>query len=130
VDLRRLADERFGVLAQQGEQLAADVQEHNVAIEQDLEAEAPDPGEFDWPDPPEGWDDPLLDTSREYVEQVDRYKEHQGKKTARKARVFKAQLSLVCTVCGTTFNAYRRDARVCSDARNGRAQRDKRARHP
>jgi hypothetical protein len=98
-DLRRLADERFGELARQGEQLAADVHAHNVEVEQDLEAEAPDPGEFDWPDPPDGWEDPLLDTTRDYVEQVDRYKEHQGKRTARMA----PPDPIVCIFCGTSF---------------------------
>ena len=29
-------------------------------------------------------DDPLFDSTREYVEQVDRYKEHQGKPIARR----------------------------------------------
>ena len=31
-------------------------------------------------------DDPLFNSTREYVEQVDRYKEHQGRPIARRAR--------------------------------------------
>jgi hypothetical protein len=115
-DLRRLADERFAELARQGEQLAADVHAHNVSIEQDLEAEAPDPGDFDWPDPPEGWDDPLFDTSREYVEQIDRYKEHQGKRIDRKPRTVKKLYDLICAMCGAEFEAKRPDAKFCSGA--------------
>ena len=77
VDLRRLADERFAALAQQSEQLATDVNTHAAEMEQDLAAEAPDAlHEFQWPEPPEGWDDPLLDCTRDYVEQVDRFKAH------------------------------------------------------
>lgn len=43
---------------------------------------APDPELFDWPEPAEAeqWDDdPLYDSTRGYVEQVDRFREHQGK---------------------------------------------------
>ena len=117
-DLRRLANERFAGLARQGEQLAADVNAHNAEIGQDLYAEAPHPGEFDWPAPPEGWDDPLLDSTREYVEQIDRYKNHQGKRIDRKPRVVTKQHSLVCTICGAAFKAKRENAKFCSRACN------------
>jgi hypothetical protein len=43
---------------------------------------APDPELFDWPEPTEAeeWDDdPLYDSTRGYVEQVDRFREFQGK---------------------------------------------------
>jgi hypothetical protein len=54
----------------------------------ELEAEAPDPDLVDWPEPDEGDedDDPLFDSTRDYVEQIDRFKRHQGKRTARKTR--------------------------------------------
>jgi hypothetical protein len=86
--------------------------DRNDAIVEDLEAEAPDADDFEWPEPTEGWGDPLLDSTREYVEQVGRYKEHQGKQTARKANTF------CCAVCGATFKAYRGDAKYCSAACN------------
>jgi hypothetical protein len=38
---------------------------------------------------PDGSDedpDPLFDSTRDYVEQIDRFKEHQGKRTERKQR--------------------------------------------
>ena len=52
-------------------------------IEKDLEAEAPDVDAYDWPEPDDGDedDDPLFDSTRDFIEQTDRYKEHQGKPT-------------------------------------------------
>ncbi len=42
---------------------------------------APNPDELDWPNPAEGDGDdgPLYDSTRDYLEQVDRFREHQGK---------------------------------------------------
>jgi hypothetical protein len=53
-----------------------------------LEARAPDPDAIDWPEPEpaDEDDDPLFDSTRDYVEQIDRYKEHQQKPTERRAR--------------------------------------------
>ena len=80
-------------------------------IEQDLEANAPDINNFDWPEAAEGDedDDPMFDSTRDYVEQIDRYKEHQGKAVERKTT------EMVCTNCGETFNAYREDMKFCSN---------------
>ena len=57
-------------------------------IAEELEAEAPDPELVDWPAPEEGDedDDPLFDSTRGYVEQIDRFKRHQGKSSTRKTR--------------------------------------------
>jgi hypothetical protein len=57
-------------------------------IVEELRVEAPDPELVDWPEPDEGNedDDPLFDSTRDYIEQIDRFKRHQGKRTARKAR--------------------------------------------
>jgi hypothetical protein len=110
-DLRILADERFAGLAQQGEQLAADVNAHIAEIEQDLESEAPDADDFEWPELPEGWTDPLLDCTRDYVSQVNRFKSHQGKLTQRKEM---ENTAFVCTVCGTAFTAAMPWAKYCS----------------
>jgi hypothetical protein len=120
-DLRRLADERFGALARQGEQVAADVNAHIAEIEQDLVDAAPDADEFNWPEPPDGWEDPLLDTTRGYVEQVDRYKEHQGKRVIRKAPT----APVVCALCGTAFEAKGFTAMYCSPVCRLRAHRAK-----
>jgi hypothetical protein len=56
------------------------------AINDQLKAAAPDLDEVEWPEPNEGDedDDPLFDSTRDYVEQIDRYKEHQDKPTSRK----------------------------------------------
>jgi hypothetical protein len=58
------------------------------AVADKLEARSPDPFEIDWPEPDEGDEDnnPLFDSTRDYVEQIDRYKEHQGKPIARRGR--------------------------------------------
>jgi hypothetical protein len=50
-------------------------------IEASLDVEAPYIGDTDWPEPCDGDEDPgpLYDSKRSYVEQVDRYKHHQGK---------------------------------------------------
>jgi hypothetical protein len=56
------------------------------AIAQELEERKPDLDDVEWPEPAEGDedDDPLFDSSRDYVEQINRYKKHQDKLTARK----------------------------------------------
>jgi hypothetical protein len=79
-------------------------------IEQELEDEAPDVDQFEWPEPDEGDedDDPLFDSTRDYVEQVDRYKEHQGKATEGTYR------EKVCVQCGATFIAKRKLSQCCS----------------
>jgi hypothetical protein len=50
-----------------------------------LNERAPDVDSYDWPEPDEGNEDedPLFDSTRDYVEQMDRYKEHQGQPTER-----------------------------------------------
>lgn len=46
-----------------------------------LNNEAPDIDDTEWPDPCDGdeEDDPMYDSSRSYIDQVDRFKHHQGK---------------------------------------------------
>ena len=85
-------------------------------IRKSLEAEAPEVCDFDWPEPAEGDDDPdpLFDSTREFVEQVDRYKEHQGKptKSIRKPYDF---APATCTICGNAFEATNRNkSTTCS----------------
>jgi hypothetical protein len=67
------------------------------AIEDRLNAEMPDISDTRWPEPKQGDEDldPLFDSNREYVEQIDRYKEFQGKTTERSA-----EGSPMCTVEG------------------------------
>ena len=42
---------------------------------------------IDWPEPKEADEDsdPLFNSTRDYVEQVDRFKQHQGRPTTRKS---------------------------------------------
>jgi hypothetical protein len=79
-------------------------------IERDLSDAAQDIDAIEWPDPHEGDEDadPLFDSTRGYVEQVDRYKEHQGRPTTRK------MFARVCAVCETEYQSRRADGRSCS----------------
>jgi hypothetical protein len=63
------------------------------AVANDLRAQAPDPDEINWPEPADGYedDDPLFDSTRDYVEQIDRYKAHQGKPTERRSGRMEAE---------------------------------------
>jgi hypothetical protein len=63
--------------------------------------------------------DPLFDSSRDYVEQIDRYKRHQDKPT--EARVRQGN----CLACGKAFETKRSDKRVCSTACNTRLNRQR-----
>jgi rubrerythrin len=93
-------------------------------IKQELEGEAPDVDNFDWPEADDGDedDDPLFDSVRDYVEQIDRYKEHQGKTTEYKTT------ERACAECGATFSAKRNDAQCCSEkCRNAFSYKRRRA---
>jgi len=79
---QRLAD-----LRRQAGELSRDIAAHNEAIEDELQ-EASRGLKFEWPVPREGeeWPDPLFDSRRDYPEQINRYKEHQGKPTGRRRK--------------------------------------------
>jgi hypothetical protein len=55
-------------------------------IEDSLGEGAPSTGGIEWPEPCDGDEDPdpLYDSKRSYIDQIDRYKAHQGKLTRRK----------------------------------------------
>ena len=53
----------------------------------------------------------LFDSTRDYVTQIDRYKEHQGKPTGFKTT------ERVCKVCGVTYTALRSNSRACPEHR-------------
>lgn len=85
------------------------------AIVADLEAEAPDVDDYEWPEPDDADedDDPLFDSTRGYIEQIERYRQHQGKEAApvlQRLRTF----TLICVECGETFTASRPTAKICS----------------
>ena len=82
-------------------------------IARDLRDAAPDVDNYDWPDEPadaDEDDDPLFDSTRDYIEQIDRYKRHQGRLTTWKTT------ACVCEVCGVTFELRRPNTRACSPA--------------
>lgn len=57
------------------------------AIADDLEAAAPNVEEFDWPElSVDEFDDPLYDSHRDYLDQIARYKRHQGRPVECKRR--------------------------------------------
>lgn len=77
-------------------------------IEEELDDEAPDVGQYEWPEPEEGDedDDPLFDSTRDFITQTDRYKAHQGKPTVSKWKNC-PKFTLTCANpdCGKTFEA-------------------------
>jgi hypothetical protein len=86
-------------------------------IKHDLQAEAPDVNAFDWPEPEDGDDDldPLFDSTREYVEQIDRYKLHQGKPISVPKKSY-SRSPATCTVCGKAFEATSRNKTLTCSA--------------
>ena len=77
----------LGAIADRFAARFADIAERHNALQQtiaaELEEEAPDPSDEDWPEPDDGDEDadPLFDSTREYVEQIDRFKKHQGSRS-------------------------------------------------
>jgi hypothetical protein len=57
-------------------------------IERALADAAPALDDYSWPEPRQGNEDPnpLFDSRRDYIEQINRYKEHQGKPTERRGK--------------------------------------------
>jgi hypothetical protein len=56
-------------------------------IQKDLDSQAPDVDLYDWPEPAGGDEDPdpMCDSTRSYLDQIARYKEHQvNRQTAKK----------------------------------------------
>jgi hypothetical protein len=98
---------------EEAEELAAEAADLTDQIDEELESEAPSVDDFDWPDPDEGFEDPLFDSTREYVEQIDRYKNHQGKRTTRK-ELERTYSTRKCVVCKKPFEANRSEAKYCS----------------
>ena len=70
-------------------------------IEEALADAAPDADDYDWPSPRDGDEDgdPLFDSTRPYLAQIDQYKRHQGKPTRRRPRPRKYRFA-ECAVCG------------------------------
>jgi hypothetical protein len=82
-------------------------------IAADLEAEAPDADDYEWPEPEDGDEDPdpLFDSSRGYLKQLARYQQHQGK-TETGFKMF----AVTCVECGKAFTSRQPTALLCSAA--------------
>jgi hypothetical protein len=110
-------------IAEEERRLEERVQPLFDTITSELDAESPMADDYDWPEPEDGDEDPdpLFDSTRSYDEQMERYREHQGKPedTGRKTTL------LNCVICGGQFEALRSDAQTCS-----KACREKRSRQP
>jgi hypothetical protein len=96
-------------------------------IEDDLVEKAPAVDDFDWPEPDEdlGDDDAMYDSTRYYVEQTDRFKEHQGKSIERRPtrpRTFQ-KATCIAPGCGKEFDRFRSNQKTCSDACRSALQR-------
>jgi hypothetical protein len=106
-------EERLTDLRRQTADLVAEITACNDAISAELNEEAPSLEEFGFPDSPDAdeWEDPLFDSLRSYVEQVDRFKSHQGKPIGFKCE---RNASGVCPQCGVTFSGKFAHAKYCS----------------
>lgn len=90
-EIKALELEWKEIAKEQARQIAAWLKRAKVVwqdIAKDLDAQVPDPDQIEWPEPAEGDedDDPLFDLTRDYVEQIDRYKTFQDKPTERRSR--------------------------------------------
>jgi len=97
-------------------------------IQKDLSEQTPDVDQYDWPGPAEGDEDadPMFDSTRSYVDQVARYKEHQFKSADRKPRKKLEQYTCICEVCGESFLSARPKARACNPSHRTTLNREKR----
>jgi hypothetical protein len=107
------SDENFDDLTEEAEEIMSEAEDLARQIEDELSSEAPSVDEFEWPEPDEGFEDPLFDSTRDYVEQIDRYKGHQDKPTEKKVRTFIPR-TCECVVCGNQFEALRPGRLFCS----------------
>jgi hypothetical protein len=87
--IEALQDE-WGAIATEHEHRLADWRERAEpvwrAISDEIDEQALNPDEIDWPEPIAGDEDndPLFDSTRDYIEQVDRFKDYQGKPIRRR----------------------------------------------
>jgi hypothetical protein len=101
----------------------------NATIYDAMEAAAPEADDFEWPEPAEGdeADDPLYDSTREYIEQVDRFRKHQGKDEDGAKLAADTLVTKTCIECGVVFSTNMRHRNVCTrECTNNRKNRARR----
>jgi hypothetical protein len=111
------------------ERLVAEAQPLLDQMKAGLEEEVPDPDAFAWPEPAEGDedDDALYDSTRDYLEQVDIFRERQGKDADVRLSVDR-MVTRSCPLCGESFTSSKTIRVYCSQrcrdkARRGRGPR-------
>ena len=127
------AQDGLATLVQQADEardeIIEDARAEIVAMDQPLFAEAetlitqinaefdevvPDPDEFDWPEPgADEWENPLYNSTRDYVEQVDVYRAHRGDDEDVGLAADRV-ITKSCTVCGTSFTTPNSRKLYCS----------------
>jgi hypothetical protein len=76
-------------------------------IKHDLKAAMPN---FEWPEPEEGDEDedPMFDSTRDFIEQTDRYKKHQRKEISRTRKLMKRE-EAICIICSKPYEKTKRN---------------------
>jgi vacuolar-type H+-ATPase subunit H len=143
-DLDAIVDEAQGTLStlvQQADaardEIIEDARDAIVAMEQPLVAEAetlitrlnvefdevvPSPDQFDWPEPAaDEWDNPLYNSTRTYVEQVDVYRAHRGDDEDVGLAIDR-KVTKTC-VCGESFSTANPRKVFCSSRCTNKASR-------
>jgi hypothetical protein len=145
------AQGRLATLVQQADdardEIIEDARDEIVAMERPLVAEAetlitqinaefdevvPDPEQFDWPEPgADEWDNPLYDSTRTYIEQVDVFRRHRGD-DENVGLAADRVVTRNCALCGESFSFSGSTKRIycstsCRDKsskKSARARRD------
>ncbi len=87
-----------------------------TAIADELESEAPDVDDYDWPEAAEGVEDPdpMYDSTRSYMDQITRYREHRDEPV--EVGLWQdRKFDLVCQRCGKNFTSTKATAKVCGN---------------
>jgi hypothetical protein len=93
--------------------LVAEIEPLITQINAEFDEVVPDPDEYDWPEPAANeWDNPLFDSKRDYVEQVDVYRKHRRDNKDVGLAIDRV-LTKTCA-CGDTFETPFRNRRFCS----------------
>jgi hypothetical protein len=99
-------------------------------MSEELEAVAPETDEYLWPEPAEGDEDydSLFDSTRSYLEQIERYREGQGKGDEETTLHQRRKTTVVCPECGENFTtAQSGRMKICTKCRTAQWRKDNKA---